>query len=751
MGSSHYSGYTDIIFADKTLISGRGDFKDAYTVDIYKLFNYQKKILGNPSGFASGSVKFDGYPTWSTIKLDAKIKMRDLEFFSERFDELYASFLWNKGDIQINDLYMTKGKGRFDFKGGKKGDVFKLDVSSKNLNASDLAVISKQGVYLDGNIDLKGNLERKNSKISGSLKVSMLDLLMNEKKLKPVFLSLDVGKQITLKFKLFEKEVDGELSRESEDVFLLKAKLKGFNFYPLGSIFIPGLDDFKTSMDGDVSLRFSSDTGIKSAVIDLSSFDINGGSFNLKSKGGVHVSYAGGSYSIRPFTIISDSENLRCSMNFNNEGKRISAKGCISASALKLFKKYIASSTGRIDAELYMSDKLNGTIYTKGLELMSSEHKLGVINVNGRMNITNNFVNLDHMNITAAGGAVNLSGGLDITSLVNLKRLYPVPTLKMNIDKLYLEYPEGLKGTWSGSISLSGTHRPYKLSADLMLYDASYRREFDINSFKFSDKKGFTYGKKGTPFFDLNLKAKTSSEVYIKNSIFSGYLIFDLAVKGTELEPKPVGSIDLLNGDIIYMDNDFKITSGRVRFKDDESEPYIYQLDSEIDSGSYQIFLKVLSLKGEPRFKLTSVPPLTEDQIVVLLATGDIQTDFTSSGAGGYGATAGAGGQIFTQGLGVTGALRNTTGVGVTLKAPKTKDATVPDLELQKDLTNDIRLIYGKSLDEKAKANKQEVNVQYDVNRNVQLKLLLQEDSNNNVNKVPTNNAGVDVKFKFEF
>ena len=74
----------------------------------------------------------------------------------------------------------------------------------------------------------------------------------------------------------------------------------------------------------------------------------------------------------------------------------------------------------------------------------------------------------------------------------------------------------------------------------------------------------------------------------------------------------------------------------------------------------------------------------------------------------------------------------------------------MPDIELQKDLTNEIKVIYGKSLDETT--NKQEVNVQYEVNRNVQLKLLLQEEvkKDNVIQQQPTN-AGVDVNFKFEF
>lgn len=749
VGSSRYSGYTDVIFGDKTILSGRGDFKEAYTEDVYKLFNYQKKILGSPSGFASGNIKFDGYPTWPTIKLDAKIKMRDVEFFSERFDELYAAFVWNKGDVQINDLYMTKGKGRFDFKGARKNAIFKIDVSSKNIDASDLEIISKSGVYVNGKVDLKGNLEHKNDRLNGSLKLSMLDLLLNDKKLKPVSLSMDIGQEVNIKFKLFDREVDGELRRESENTYLIKAKLQDFDFYPVGSIFMPELEDFKTSINGDVVFRFSTEDGIKLASINLSSFNLTGSSFNLKSKDNIFVEYSGGSYRIKPFSIISDSENVKCVMAFSSDGKKIGVKGCASAAVLKLFKKYVASSRGRVDVDLSMDNKLNGTIYTRDLEVMSAEHKLGVLNINGRINVANNFANMDHLSVSASGGMVDLSGDVDVTNLVNLKSMYPAAKLKANIDRVYFEYPEGLKGSWSGNLSLIGNSKPYNLSGELMLYNASYRKDFDLNSFKFTESSASNFGKKTKPFFNLNVKAKTSSEIYIKNSVFVGDLMFDLNAKGSELDPKIIGSVDLVRGNVYYMDNTFLLTTGRIKFKDDEAEPYVYQLDSEIKTGSYQVFLKVLSRNGEPRFKLTSVPPLTEDKIIALLATGDVQTDFTQ-GQSGYGATAGTGGQIVTQGMGVTGALKNTTGVGVKLKAPKLKDSTVPDIELQKDLTNDIRVTYGKSLDEKV--SKQEVNVQYDVNRNIQLKLLLNEDQKDYAKKVPaTNNAGVDVKFRFEF
>ncbi|MFH1223146.1 MAG: translocation/assembly module TamB domain-containing protein [Pseudomonadota bacterium] len=754
IGTSHYGGYIDIKLRDKFVtINGRGELRNAYSEDVYQLFKIKDKIVGTSSAMISGWVKFAGIPNWNSIRLDSKLKFKDVEFFSERFDEMVADFTWNKGDVSVNELYILKGKGRFDFKGLRKDKVFKLGVSSKNINIADIAAVSGESIDVTGKVDVKGEADYYKENINGSMKFNLFDLMLAEQKLKPVLLSLDFGKQIAVKFSIFDKEAVGELKRESADLYSLSAKLSKFDIYPLVGVFIKELEPFNTEIDGELELKFSLDSGINHIKVDADNFILRSGVISLKNNGKISVEYANGNYIVRSFSMVNESENNKCVVDVSSGASgSILVKGCAGTGGFKLFKGFISGARGHFDLDLVYDGKLRGTIIPRDFEIMTAEQKLGILGLNGRIDVSNSIADLNNLNATASGGVVNFWGTIDLDKLIKLKSFYPPTRLRMNVDKVYFEYPEDLKGKWSGNLKINGDGIPYIVTGDLALFDATYRRDFDFTNFNFSDTgqvSNVLSVKRSKDKFNFDIKTKSGTDIFIKNNIFNGDLTFNLNVKGTENRPRLVGSIDLLRGKVTYLDNNFDLTSGRIKFKDDETEPIIYQLDSESKIGTYQVYLNLVSYKGEPKFRLNTVPPLTEDKILALLTTGDVQTDFGAK-EGGYGITTGTGGQIVTQGMGVTGALRSSTGVGVKLRPPKNKDSSAPDVEVQKDITSDLKVTYGKSLNDNTSANRQEVNVQYDVNRNVQLKLLLEEDKKENVNKDPTN-AGVDVKFRFEF
>jgi len=753
MGSSSYIGNIDIdLYAKNITINGKGELRNAYSEDVYKLFKAEDKLFGNPSGMVSGWVKFSGVPSWNTIRMDSKLRVKDVEFFSERFDELVADFTWSRGDLAINNMYMLKGKARFDFTGARRNQTFKVDMASKNLDISDVAMFSRKNVDVNGNIDIKGHADYRQNDLTGGIKLKLFDLIMGSKKLAPVLLNLDFGKNIAITFNIFDKEVTGDLRREGKDSFSLRANLNKFNAHPLGMIFVKELEEFRTEIDGVFETRFSMANGISYVKIDAERFYLYSSVVTLKNNGKVFVEYLNGNYVVHPFSLINESESNKCVLDIASKGKDITAKGCVGTAILKLFKGFVAGARGRMDVDLAYDGKLRGSVIPREFEIVTAEQKLGIISFNGRINISDSVMNMSSFSASVSGGNVGFGGTIDVNKMIKLKSFYPSAKLKMNIDKIFFEYPDDLKGRWSGNMDISGDGRPYHVAGSLSLFDAQYSREFDFTTINFSRSDKFNRtltAKKEEPVFSFDIKASSGTDIFIKNDIFRGDLTFNINVKGTEKKPILIGSIDLLRGTITYLDNNFDLTSGRVKFKDDDVEPIVYQLDSESRIGGYQVYLSLVSYKGEPRFRLSSVPTLTEDKVLALLATGDAQTDFGEK-QGGYGVTTGTGGQMVTQGLGVTGALKSSTGVGVKLKPPKNKDSAAPDVEVQKDLTDDLKLIYGKSLDEKTSVNKQEVNVQYDVNRNVQLKLLLEEDKKEHVTKEPTN-AGVDVKFRFEF
>ncbi|MCX6113228.1 MAG: hypothetical protein NTY22_08125, partial [Proteobacteria bacterium] len=273
VGSSNYTGYTELRF-DKTpgpTMKGYGTVTDAYSEDIYKLFRKQKKLPGTPSGLVNATVKFDGYPSWNTIKLDSKLRVRGVELFSERFTELVANFIWDKGDLSVNDLYLIKGKGRLDFKGIRKNEHLHMNVISKNLVLSDFAILSKRNTELNGGVNIKGDVEQNQKNLSGNIKFNRFDLIIGKQKLKPVDFNLTLGQHISVKFNIFDQEAQGEIIKEDNNTYVLRSKFKKFNFFPIGSLILKDIENFTTDMDGEIEVRLTDKFVIKSAKIRIDS------------------------------------------------------------------------------------------------------------------------------------------------------------------------------------------------------------------------------------------------------------------------------------------------------------------------------------------------------------------------------------------------------------------------------------------------------------------------------------------------
>ena len=748
-GDSVYSGQTDVIFDENQDVRLRGkcDFKDVYTEDFYKLFEMKDKLFGSPSAIVSGSVKFEGKPSWEQIRLDCKVDMSDIEFVSERFDKLYANFIWNKGDVLINDLYLLRGKNRFNFEGSRKNGVFNMSISSNKIDISDISFFSGRS-EVDGVLNVKGTVKHVDKKLSGSIKFGLSDLTMNQSKLKPISAELIFGNNMSASLNLFDGAAIGSITQDTPDAYRIKAKLKDFDVYPLSIFTQLDVEPFKTSADGDVDFIFNKNGGIKWAKVDLAGLRLSSSFVNLKSKGRVFVEYSNGNYSINDFSMFTDYEGGKCQLEFIPSGKGIAVKGCAPASSLGVLKDYIAGARGKADVDLVYDGKLGGVIYLRDVGITPVGHRIGSINVTGKIPVEKSSLKLNYLNLSSGGALASFSGYINLDSMLKLSSFYPSANFNVGIDKLYLEYPDGLKGTWAGSVDVKGSNLPYSLSGTMTFYDATYRKDFEIAKLLISRPKRLDDSltlkrKKASCVFDVKLKSAT--DILVKNTMMTGDVGFDVKLTGTDKDPKILGSLDLLRGTFIYLDNTFSLISGRVKFKDDEIEPIVYQLDSEAKIGSYQVYLKIISEKGEPKINVSSTPTLAEEKILTLLATGDVQSDFMDQG----GMNTGTGGNMVSEGLGVTGSIKKNTGIGMRLKTPTTKNSSMPDIEFQKDLTNDLKVIYGKSLDDST--NKQQVNVQYDVNRNVQLKLLFEEEKNDNVSKDQPSNAGVDIKFKFEF
>ncbi|MBN1113978.1 MAG: translocation/assembly module TamB domain-containing protein, partial [Oligoflexia bacterium] len=600
---------------------------------------------------------------------------------------------------------------------------------------------------------LEGGLRHFDDKVDGEIKLNISDLVIDNKKFNSASLDFKIGKQSKLFFNLFDSQLVGDLSTEKYRKFVFNADFNNLDLYSLVTLFLPKVNVFSTKIDGHAGMTFDLNGVVDSYRLELGRFQYGTGRFSLKNEGKIEVLFNNESYKVKPFRIISTADENTCSLSVSNTESGIGINGCLGADIFSAYNAYISNSRGKLNLDLDYSDTLDGSVAFDQIEMTPGRHKLGIIALNGKVSIENDTANLDLLTIETGGGSIDLGGKVNLTNIIKLKGIYPDVDVNAVFDKISFEYPEGLRGKWSGELFLKGKEKPYRLSGSMALFDGNYRKDIE------ADKIGFKKDNKEylpvpsllmdeTRLFDFNVGFKSDiGDVLVKNDAFAGNIKFELELLGNEETPRLKGTVSVLRGEITYRDIVFEVTSGRMKFSGDTLQSYSYQLDSEARIGDYQVILQILGDSNDIKFRLSSLPPLNEDEIVSLMATGEAQTELTTREKQ-YNITVGEGSRIVTGSLGVAGAIKDNTGVNVKLKYSNTEDSTLPAIEVKKDITDKLKVTYGKSLDEDV--NKQEINVQYEINKNVELDLLLKEEESEDVEKEPAK-AGFDLKFKFEF
>lgn len=136
--------------------------------------------------------------------------------------------------------------------------------------------------------------------------------------------------------------------------------------------------------------------------------------------------------------------------------------------------------------------------------------------------------------------------------------------------------------------------------------------------------------------FALRVEIDIDQNLYIDMNLADVQLDGRLAVSGTLAEPGLVGRIEVVEGDIYYLDRRFEVTTGTVRFLDPFELNPVFSITAVTEvvattAGSvtqvpgtetYTITLSIAGTLKNPEVVLTSVPPLPQPEIVSVLTLG---------------------------------------------------------------------------------------------------------------------------------
>ena len=122
--------------------------------------------------------------------------------------------------------------------------------------------------------------------------------------------------------------------------------------------------------------------------------------------------------------------------------------------------------------------------------------------------------------------------------------------------------------------------------------------------------------------WNLNVLVRTENPFLIRGNFATGTVDVNLRVGGTFGKPAPDGEVKISDFQAALPFSTLKVRTGTVRFKPASGFDPVLEIRGTAEPRPYRVSVFVYGRASNPQLVLTSNPPLPENEIMTLLATG---------------------------------------------------------------------------------------------------------------------------------
>jgi translocation and assembly module TamB len=337
----------------------------------------------------------------------------------------------------------------------------------------------------------------------------------------------------------------------------------------------------------------------------------------------IHADYSNSVVTLQPAEITGTGTSLHVQGKFPTGGTAtptLAANGSVDMRILKIvFPDVQSSGTLALDVRASgsaASPMIQGQLQIKDVAMTTADAPLGVENLYGTVDITNDHVKLTKVTGHVGGGDVSMEGSIAYK-----------PSLQFNLalqgKSIRLRYPDGLRSLLDANLAFTGTQDASMLSGRVLIESLSFTPDFDLAKFGDQFSTGSTLSQPG--FADTiklaigvqsqeNLNA-TSSQITIAGRA-------NLQVGGTGANPVITGRTTLSSGELFYRNVRYQLQKGVITFDNPNETHPVLNVSVTTTVEQYNL---TLTLRG-PLDKLTtsyvSDPPLATADVINLVARG---------------------------------------------------------------------------------------------------------------------------------
>lgn len=731
IAESKYVGNLDINLMDSK-IQGAIEFGSSKLKDILYITKDIVPIPFAVDGFGSAKVQLSGPLDFWKMNYNLEADFKDIVIHTENFNSLKVKLNAENGTGRFTESVLLKKNSRLSIEGALNSDkTFNLSGVGSGFKLEESEFVKALSVAIFGDFGFTFTTTGPINDPKLAVKIKVNETLVGEKQLEPSDLELNLNRSaMEWDMKLFNQKLNAIVRWPFDDSkYVFNTEFSNFDFtvlFPfIGAESIQ--DDYGGNLTGQTILSASnssfSDLDGKITIDDLK---IQRGPLvlNLASKSTIECKR--GEFSIANLKLVGPDNIVEIAgdgFTFSRLNVTMTAKSDLRI--LHFLAPFLEEMSGPFDLGARISGSISaprilGQAVLKDdyIKIKNFPHPFEKINTTLVFSQSKIFVQNLKTNFASgtlkSDGQIEIVGPRDIPLFLNIKA-----------ENVNLNLPEKVRTNGSGNLVLSGKWFPFLLAGNYNVIGGVFEKEFIGEDSGAQSAKQSIYLPKQLKekTFDplaLDINIFLDNKYLIKNSLAEGYVNGNIQLKGPISNIVVFGKLEVEKGTKLYFkDKIFDLQNGLVNFNNPtEINPEIY-IAANARVNEYDINLLIQGPAKTASTKMSSSPPLAENEIVSLLALGVTSAQLeqnvqSKDQAASTGYEIGA--AVLSQSA-LTKNLKNKLGLEIQFvnQFDSTKNSSVLKATATKKLSNKVQATASRSLSEAAT----EVKVQYFFNNNV--------------------------------
>jgi translocation and assembly module TamB len=281
-----------------------------------------------------------------------------------------------------------------------------------------------------------------------------------------------------------------------------------------------------------------------------------------------------------------------------------------------------ARGPARVNAAIegtFASPRVNGRVHLDGASATYDDFPAGLSQVTGDFVFDSSRLLFENVTAQTGGGQLILGGTVT----------YGTGPLRYDLtaraQSVRIRYPEGMSWLAGGTLRLSGNRQSGLLSGRVVVERLFMAQGFDLASMILASKEPLRAPSTSSAFlrnlqFDIEGVSGRDARVEWTGAHFESEA--SLRIRGTWEHPVLLGHVHLLNGEMTFRGNRYRLTRGDINFSNPFRLDPVLNVEAATTIRQYEVTLDFSGPASKLTLAYRSDPPLPASDIIALLALG---------------------------------------------------------------------------------------------------------------------------------